>query len=308
MSKVILAKTRGAMSEGLPFIVIDQSSVRDTVALAVAADRCRREGLHLLIPDGAGFEMSDVRQPFETWRNSLDPLLEYADILSVSRPISKMWAEELRTGRTIVTFVDTEGTQNLRALLKCLADGDLSSLRQLIDGPVSKLMPASSRVWSDSNEHKRWIKVIRDELRAMLSDETLNRLRRSPESEIAKWLSSIDAIKFVFQAIKSRDANDRKAFVLFSQPSILGAFMTSLTALAIYWLATGGLDSANARKLTNDLHDLEYAVLGCLSIGLQTEDRRLTAIYDAARQSQRERIAWCARALRVGPDLATQRA
>jgi hypothetical protein len=44
---------------------------------------------------------------------------------------------------------------------------------------------------------------------------------------------------------------------------------------AVKPLAFGGLDQAKPGDATNDLHDLEYAILGALSHSLLTIDKRL---------------------------------
>ena len=50
--------------------------------------------------------------------------------------------------------------------------------------------------------------------------------------------------------------------------SAYGGFLSGMAAIAPYWLAFGGLDAAKPEAVTNDLHDLEYGILGALSHSL----------------------------------------
>jgi hypothetical protein len=74
-----------------------------------------------------------------------------------------------------------------------------------------------------------------------------------------------------------------------------------MAAIVLYWLGAGGLDVADPKKATNDLHDLEYAILGALSHDLVTVDKRLGAIQQAIRGGYAGRGEWVDRALSVGP-------
>lgn len=274
------------------FIVLDQNVMRDANAISSALDRCCREELQLLIPDVAGFELSKGSRQFDTWRHSLKCLCGYPEFVAVSRQLTKMLAEERQTGRPCETLVDSDLTTLMRQLLDALGRDDTASLRRMVDGPMRRLMPASLAAWSDSENHKLWILAVRDELRRMMSEEALKRLRNSPQEGLADWLSSVDGIRFVFQGLKSRGACDETALLLSTVPSVSSAFISGLAAVGLYWLAFGGLDSALSDKLTNDLLDMEYAVLGSLSVDLASKDRRIGIICRAMSTASCERREW----------------
>jgi len=271
------------------FIVIDQNVLRDSDAIASALDRCCRENLQLLIPDIAGFELSKGSQQFDTWRRSLECLRRYPEFVTVSRKLTKMLAEERSTGHPCESLIDGELTRLMRELLRALDRGDTSSLRQVVDGPVRSLMPASLATWSDSEQHKQWIIRSCNVLKDMMNEETIKRLRRSPQEGLIEWLSSANGIRFLFQGIRSRGATKQAALHLSSAPSVSAAFISAFGAVALYWLAVGGLDGALPDKLTNDLLDIEYAVLGSLSIDLLSKDKRLVTICRAISIASRER-------------------
>ncbi len=77
-----------------------------------------------------------------------------------------------------------------------------------------------------------------------------------------------------------------------------------MAALGLYWLAVGGLDTAKPEAVTNDLHDLEYGIVGALSRSLLTVDKRLKVIHQAIKDGYVGREEWFARARSVGSEKA----
>ena len=280
------------MNERHQLIVLDQNVMRDSKVLSLALDRCCRENLQLLIPDVAGFELSKGSQQFDTWHRSLEYLRCYPEFVTVSRKLTRMLGEENETGCSCPSLVDRDSATCMREVLHGLDHDDTFPLRRIVDGPMRRLMPASLAAWSNSDEHKQWIIKIRDELSRMMDEEALKRLRKSPQEGLAEWLSSIDGIRFVFQGIRSRGASDEVALRLSSMASVSAAFLSAFGALAVHWLAFGGLDVASPNKLTNDLLDMEYAILGSLSVALLSKDKRVSDICGAMSTASRERCAW----------------
>ena len=273
-----------------PFIVVDQNRMRNAPAIAAALDRCCRENLQLLVPDGAGFEMSKSSQEFETWSRSLRILKNYPEFISVSRKLTTMLDEELASGEPCNQLVDEHATSGIRRLLCSLDAGDDSQLRELIDNQVAQMMPASVKAWSDHEQHKQLIKTMGDLLRAEMNDEDVRKLRKDPVNELENWLSSPTGIRFVFQWLKSRGMADEPALLLCRRASASAAYVTSLVAVAFLWLGFGGIESAGASKVTNDLHDIEYAMLGSLSVELLTDDGKLRSICAAVYAATENRI------------------
>jgi hypothetical protein len=135
-----------------------------------------------------------------------------------------------------------------------------------------------------------------------MSPRDLKRLRRSPHEEVTSWLASVAGTRFVFQGILSRGASADVAVHLSANPSVSAAFFSTIYGLALHWIAFGGLASAKATAFTNDLHDIDYAVLGSLSVDLLSDDCRLNAIHRAVREASHARTSWFRRALTFGID------
>lgn len=273
-----------------PYLVIDQNQLRKAEKVRAAVSRCRTEGLQILLPDGAGFELSKGSQVFDTWRNSCEFIRQDSDVIVVSRKMTTMIQVECLTGKPIDTPVDDHASGIFRNLLGQLADGDETTLRQLVDGPIQDKMPNSLCAWADSESHRQLIISMRDALRSSLSEGDVKRLRRSPDEELGNWLSSTNGTAFVYQGIHSHGASQESTLRLAALSSVTASYIAALAAIALYWLAAGGLETAKPEQVTNDLHDVEYAVLGSLSAGLLSADRRLQAIYSAVTSAQNSRI------------------
>lgn len=275
-----------------PYLVIDQNQLRKPDAVTDAASRCRVNGFRLLIPDGAGFELSKSSEVFDTWRNSLEFLSPFTEEIVVSGKMTGMMSIEASTGFPIRDLVDDGASVLFRGILAELGNNDASSLSRLVTGPVSEKLPTSLKTWSDFEMHRSVIVRMRDLLREALTEREVKELRRDPSTELASWLSSCRGARFVYQGIASRGVDEVSALRLASMPSATGAFISSLSLVALHWLAFGGLETAKPEKVTNDLHDLEYAVLGSLSVDLLTADKRLQAINAAVTRAQISRQDW----------------
>ena len=288
-----------------PFIVVDQNQLQRADLISSVLDRCCRENLHVLIADGAGFEFSDVADPLLTWRKGLQHLAPYAELVVVSRKISDLWRDEISSAAVSTDIVEHGATKLFRQLLRQVAVGDESGIRAIVEGPLKKLLPVSQAVWSDNDQIKSALRRVHDSLKSSLAKETIKRLRQARDEVIVEWLCSTDGVRFVFQGIQDRcrDA-ERVALALTVEPSVIGGFVSGLAALGLDWLALGGFDATGPKVITNDLHDLECAILGAMSDSLATHDKRAIRICHAIKRSMDGRAKWFRRAITFGPQNA----
>ena len=272
-----------------PFITIDQNQLRHPAAISRALDDCCRDGVHLLLPDGAFLEFSKSGFPFETARRSLELLAPHRELVCSSRKITEMMRDELSQCAPCATLVQDSSTEYLRSLLAEIERGDESVLRKLVDGPVAELMPPALDVWNDHDQNRQMVIGLRDALKKEIPSDQLQVLRRSPERGVADWLSSASGTRLVFQGLKARGADDTTAYALTRSPSVSAGFLSALGGLAVYWLAFGGLESAAAKVSSRDLHDVEYVVLGAMSHSLATADKRTSFLCGAAARALESR-------------------
>jgi len=284
----------------LPLIVVDQNQLRDADAIASTLDRCCRENLQILILDGAGFELSKGSDPHQTWIHSLHELAPYAELVVVGRKITEILQDEIKTGISCTDVIEHGATELFRKVLQQISSGDESGIRSLTNGSVKRLMPESLALWSNHDQNKSMILTIQDLLRSSLSTATIKDLRNHTVNAMIAWLSSDDGVRFVFQGIQSRGASPEAALRLVVEPSATGGFVSGMVSMGLYWLTFGGLDATKSKAITNDLHDLEYAVLGALSDSLLSNDKRLNVIHQSIRCGTEGRARWFANALNVG--------
>lgn len=266
--------------EKFPFIVVDQNQIRDQQSLQRSAAKCRNEGLQFLIPEGSFFEMSKSTEHLDTWCRSLSPLIPHRDIVCVSRKLTEMIREELQQLEPCHDIVFHDGTKWLRAVLNQLHNCDEGELRRMIDGPVANLMPASQLAWSNHEKNKQLIVSIHDEIKRSIGDQQLKDLRRDPTTSLSTWLNSDVGMNYI---------SHQQSNLQFTR-GISIAFAATLVALAIRWLSFGGIGAAKPEVITNDLHDLEYIVLGSLCAGLLSVDKRSKAICEAVTAAMQRRL------------------
>ena len=264
-----------------PLITIDQNQLRHPDAIARALNECCRNKLQLLLPDGAFSEFSKGGCTLETARRSLQLLAPYRELVCSSRKIAEMMRNELEGRAPCGSLVQAESTMFLRSILEELEHNDETTLRKLVDGPIAELMPQALAVWNDHDRNRQTIRELHDVLKRSFSADQLKAIHRFPECGISEWLSSSHGIRFVYQGLKARGADDATAYKLTRSPSVNAGFMSALAGIAVYWLAFGGLATAAAKESSGDLHDVEYIILGALSRSLESVDRRAIIIYRA---------------------------
>jgi hypothetical protein len=157
-----------------PLIVVDQNKLRSPEAIYTALDRCCRENLRLLIPDGAFFEMSKSKNAFDTWRRSLKELAPYHELVVVSAKMTQLMQAEVAQRCSCRELTSADGTAFVRRLLAEIHLGNLTTLTAIIEGPLQQKLPASTAVWSDFAQHKANIQRVRDLLNLLSASLELN--------------------------------------------------------------------------------------------------------------------------------------
>jgi hypothetical protein len=162
----------------LAFIVVDQNQIRSEDVIAEAAEQFRRDDLQFWIPDGAAFEFSKslsrgCDQLLRTWKSSLQSIAQFSERVVVGRKLADILKEEIADGIPVTRIVDDGATELFRNLLRQINSGNESGLRELIDGSVGRLMPASLAYWSNHEMHKVMIRAFRDSLKSRLPEAKL---------------------------------------------------------------------------------------------------------------------------------------
>jgi hypothetical protein len=272
-----------------PFITVDQNQLRFPDRIAQVLDDCCRSGLHVLLPDGAFLEFAKGGCFVDTTRQSLWLLAPYRELVVAGRKIADLAADELQQRAPAAALIHEGTTAFLRSILEELDRSEETALRRLANGPLADLMPAALEVWNNHDQNKLLVRGLHDALKAGMSLDQLSALRRSPDEQVVKWMSSTEGTGFVFQGLKKRGADDATAYQLTRTPSVSAGFLSALSGLSVYWLAIGGIEAAAPEKLSGDLNDIEYVILGALSRKFATTDRRAGAICNGVAQAFKAR-------------------
>ncbi len=260
-----------------PFITIDQNQIRQVDVLTQLADECRREHWHILIPDGSFQEFAKGGLFYETSKRSLESLTPYRDLIFMARPMKALIREVLASREPSSTLIHQGTTNYLRSLLGNEHTID-RELRALADGPVRKLMPEALAAWNDHDESKYLLQGLHDAFKRDMPAPRLKSLRQQNESATSEWVSSIDGSRFVYKWLSEQNIDPVTALYLTREPNAAAGFASALAALAIDWIAMGGIESTESANLSSDFYDTEYVVLGALSRSLATNDRRAARI------------------------------
>ena len=275
-----------------PYLVVDQNCLRqderpDQDLLRSPIDRCCRENLKLLIPEGAFFELSKGTRMLETWVRSLSFLSKYPELVCVSKKIATLRRVEIETGQPCRDIIADDLTEFLRDLLRQLNRSGADSLSSYIEHRVEPLMSRSVADWNGEKQ-KSLIIQMQGIFRRDLSAGFVKSIRLS-ENPSRTWLQSVDGTRFVFQGLVQLGFRQEAALELCCTKSVAAAFIGAISCIAMDWLGTGGIESAKPETISNDFCDMEYAVLASLSAGLVSRDKRVIRIHEALRDAPKLR-------------------
>ena len=264
----------------LPYLVLDQNECRNRKKAMRLFRRCKQRNLKILLADVAIYEFSNVRRPDVTWRRSLEYLCFEPSLVVVGRSIGEMMKEEILTGKPITNIMDKEGTKAFQNLLSELRDNDEDGLEKALAN-VKRIIGNEKR---KRNIHK-WKKAIvtkrRDSWQKSLPKSYLAILRSNPDKTVVRLLADLGRAAFIReQAMRDKCSGDA-ACALAVTPGVYSHAISALDALALDWLAKGGLDGVKPESITNDWFDMDYIVTATFCSGLLTKDKRVKRTYKA---------------------------
>jgi len=254
---------------------VDQNRLRDWNVISGLISRARNHEITLLLPDVAMFEMTKSRASWEsTVRASLRLIAEFPAGVAVARNLGRLLTEEGAAGTATTAIENDESTQELRRVLWEVAHGDgpsFASLRVLV--PQAQSDEQAPGHLGDAAHHKRRLEERIEAWREELTPDHLRRVRNDFEREFLPTVRDSALSNACSQSMISNGVPSASARVLSSTVSTWLVYFTALSAQALYWLAKGGSPQMSAAKVANDVHDLEYIVLGALCEAVESNER-----------------------------------
>ena len=272
-----------------PYIVIDQNKCRDKVEVERLFSRCRIENLQLLLPDIAIYEFSKGINPYLTWRKSLEHLCTQPHLVVAGRSIDNMMNQEKRTGELTRDIVYHEVTPSLQQSLAELKTGEETRMNSAL-AVVAKIIDPERTLREQHASNKKVVTSIRDHWRKSIDESTLGKLRNQEHGVFAGILAELETASIVYHAAINDGCDNSTAVSITSGPSIYSHVVYALAALALDWLAQGGIESLEPEKITNDFHDLDYVVTATYCRSLETSDKRANRIYSGLRDGLERRL------------------
>ncbi len=211
--------------------------------------------------------------------------------------------EELQRGDPCRELIDDNRTWHLRSALHGLETGDDSAIREITENRLPQFLPRAKEIWDNHEDHKEWL-VVLQKLLAATDPIRLKRMRAMPAEGLAEWVSSPVVGALIFQDFERKGLEKQIAMRLTLEPSVRAVFVSALATLAGYWFAFGGLQSTPAAVATNDLLDLEYVVLGAMSQGFCTQDKRAKIVYKSVSAALESRCRLLDSIRQLGPHWA----
>lgn len=264
----------------LPYIVIDQNRCRHRDVMADLFRRCQGEGLKILLPDTAIYEFSNVSSPYLTWRRSLEEVCREPELIVAGRSIGEMMKQEVQAGKPVTNVVDEEVTPRFQRLLSELRDGDDKRVNLALS-EVAKFIDKEKQLREQHSSNKAIVTSLREIWQKSLPKADLKLLRKPDEATFIRIMAELETAAIVFHAAKGDGCTDEAAYTLTLGPSVYGHTVYALAALALDWLARGGLDGIDPGKITNDFFDLDYTVTATFCSDLVTQDQRAERIHSA---------------------------
>ncbi|NUP12495.1 MAG: DUF2934 domain-containing protein [Polyangiaceae bacterium] len=255
--------------------VVDQNKLRDTTLLQPSKGP-------FLIPDVALAELFKGTSWQYVAERSLKLLAQDPTSVDVAWSVGHVFRQEMASGE-LGDLVDSLATDAFRDfLLKVKASparafneystriqsGRHLASTQHFDGPRNKQLVVNVR--------EAWLQELKpDEVRAL----------RQPggfESDLARRLLSDDnMLKTIKLMLVNAGYQDGRANALAYFPSFTGAHCLGLVALALQWIARGGLDATTSDAvLTNDIADLDYVVFSLFCADYATTEKRMLTLRD----------------------------
>lgn len=256
-----------------PHCVVDQNTLRSTTTLAAANGP-------FLLPDVAIAELFKA----SSWRfvaqKNLSLLASCPDLAFVSHSVGGLLNSELASG-VQTDIIDPVATSTLRAFLKHLAR-DANSAFSTYGSSISSARALGAAQYFDGPRNKSTVVNVRDAWLGELTSEQLKTLR-GPNGQnsplFAELLSGGVMLKAVTDMLCSAGYPTTTAQSLAFYPSFTGAQCVGLAALALQWVARGGLDNTTSEEvLTNDLADMDYVILSVFCRSYASVEKKMVSM------------------------------
>lgn len=256
-----------------PYCVVDQNRLRNAMVLAP-------ENGPFLLPDVAVAELFKS----DAWRyvaeRSLALISQTPDLVVLSHAVGAIFNDELATGH-LGDVIDPVGTATFREFLRRVAV-DPAAAFSLYSSSIEAARVIGISQHFDGLRNKATVTNVRDAWLQELTKEQIRTLRGPDGANSPLFLelvSDSSMLRTVTDMLCNAGYPTPIAQSLAFYPSFTGAHCVGLVALALQWIARGGLDgTTNEDVLTNDLADIDYVVLSIFCRSYASTERKMLSL------------------------------
>ncbi|MEZ0388941.1 MAG: hypothetical protein ACAI34_17845 [Verrucomicrobium sp.] len=229
-------------------------------------------GDRFILADTALIETMKNRQWESTSRNSFKIVSQYPEKIWIATEISKLMNAELNSGRDTDAVLDLGLTEGFRDLLREIASGN--------DGPAmntvrNNILQAQKTLATQQQNHPQNLGSLKAAFDGVRKDVKVKEYRRLTDIEqrqirlrYAKTQAQISTRNVAKEEDKSQEVGDALA----TGRGAMIRLQIGYTLLGFKWAVNNGLDSFPDTKATNEIMDLDHAVIATYFDGILTEE------------------------------------
>lgn len=261
------------MPERAHAVVVDSNVLRSAETIGRLAADHSAGGPAIAIPEIAFFEMTKSADHWEsTVRRSLEAVARFPEAVILTTAIKPLGVAEHKSGQPTASVVSPR-TELFRHVLRDLVAGSGEALDAFLESVKTR------RGELEHDAHAL------DSLTTMQTlDEIVTAvIDRGRRAAISRDLAAGDRATFRDFAV---EALPRSAHVpslakitslevaeaLWATPSITAMHALAMGILALEWVIRGGVHTAKAKRVANDVLDWEYAITAFWATGLSCKD------------------------------------
>ena len=267
----------------LPYVVLDQNCLRDKPIISESVSRAREEGELIVLTETAFYEMMKSKDWDSYYELSLVGLTEFPESVVGARSIGAMLEVEERDGIPQRYIVDDTWTSMLREHLTNLRVGPDKIME------INKIFAARLQDGMFNTEFYERNKAVLVRMVKDLSDnlppEFVKNLRQRNRQALVNFMASDEVMSVCIDSIRDSGHSRDVAIMLALEPSVSSYHFLSTLALALKWVALGGIEMTTPERLNNDSLDMDYITISLFCKKLISKDQEMTWIYSVLREA-----------------------
>ena len=243
----------------------------------------RNEGELIVLTESAFYEMMKSKEWASYYEQSLSGLMEFPESVIGVRSIGAMIEVEERDGIPQRDIIDEEWTSLLREHLINLRAGPDKVME------INKVFAARLQEGMFNASFYELNKVVLVGMVKNLSDnlppELVKKFRKRDQQALVDFIASDEITALCIDSIRDSGCPRDVALMLALEPSISSYHFLSTLALALKWVALGGIKTVSAAKLNNDSLDMDYITISLFCKKLISKDQKMIWINGILREA-----------------------